>query len=63
MLTVKDVALLTHMSRVTLYRLVRAGNFPVPVAISGRSIRWTEDDIAVWQDNLRRKQYGPCATD
>ncbi len=58
MLTVKDIVSLTHMSRVTLYRLVRAGAFPAPVAVSGRSIRWPEDDIAAWQDSLQRKQYG-----
>jgi prophage regulatory protein len=57
LLTVKEVAQLTHLSRVTIYRLVRAGRFPPPLAVSGRSIRWPEGDISTWQIELSHKQY------
>jgi excisionase family DNA binding protein len=57
LLTVKDVVQLTRLSRVTIYRLVRAGRFPAPLAVAGRSIRWPEGDIANWQIELLHKQY------
>ena len=56
--TIKDVLLLTKFSRVTIYRLIRDGRFPAPVAVSGRSNRWREDDIMAWEDSLDHRKYG-----
>jgi prophage regulatory protein len=36
------------LSRTELYRQIRAGNFPKPVAIGVRAVAWRESDIQDW---------------
>jgi predicted DNA-binding transcriptional regulator AlpA len=43
--TVKD---LTGLSRTTAWRLQKAGDFPLPVAISPGRVGWRESEIAAW---------------
>ena len=38
----------TGLNRRTLYRYVKAGKFPRPVAIGERARAWREDDIRAW---------------
>ena len=32
----------------TLYRWIRAGSFPAPLKIGGKSVRWRANEIEAW---------------
>ena len=36
------------LSRTELYRQIRTGNFPRPVAIGTRAVAWRESEIQAW---------------
>jgi prophage regulatory protein len=38
----------TALSRTELYRRIRAGDFPRPVAIGARAVAWRESDVQAW---------------
>jgi prophage regulatory protein len=38
----------TALSRTELYRRIRSGDFPKPVAIGLRAVAWRESDIQAW---------------
>jgi len=38
-------------SRSTIYRLIAAGNFPAPISLTQRSVRWRQSDIDGWQNS------------
>jgi len=38
----------TALSRSELYRLMRIGAFPKPVAIGRRAVAWRDSDIQAW---------------
>jgi prophage regulatory protein len=44
----KTVRQTTALSRSELYRLVRAGRFPRPVAIGRRAVAWRDSDVQAW---------------
>lgn len=52
----KEVVLeICAMSKSTLYRLVKAGEFPEPVSLGGgRSVAWRADEVAHWIENRPR---------
>jgi prophage regulatory protein len=48
LLSIADVVKLTSLSKATIYRLVKAGEFPKPVTISPGRKAWRSDEIASW---------------
>jgi prophage regulatory protein len=42
------------LSRSTIYRLVKAGNFPKPIRIGISSLAWRMDEIHEWIDSRNR---------
>jgi prophage regulatory protein len=40
------------ISRATIYRMMKAGKFPLPVSIGTGSVRWKQSDITAWQQSL-----------
>ena len=42
------------MTRSTIYRQMRAGNFPEPVQISPKAVRWRETELEEWEASLPR---------
>lgn len=48
----KEVEKLSGLSRASLYRHVKSGKFPAPVAIGTGSVRWKQSDITAWQASL-----------
>ena len=38
----------TGMSRMTVYRRMKAGEFPQPIKLGERINRWTEGDLEAW---------------
>ena len=53
----RQVSRLTGKSRTTLWRDVRAGVFPAPVAIGPTSKGWFLDEVVQWQERLARITY------
>ena len=40
--------------RSTIYRLMRLGEFPEPVKVGQRAVRWIESEITGWQKSRPR---------
>ena len=53
-LNVKDVSLITKLSRVTIWRLEKEGKFPPRIKISQKRIGWRKDAVAKWIESLPR---------
>ena len=53
-LNVKDVSLITKLSRVTICRLEKEGKFPPRIKISQKRIGWRKDEVAKWIESLPR---------
>jgi prophage regulatory protein len=56
LITIKDVIRRTSFSKTTIYRLVRAGQFPKPIRISTRRVGWLIQDLNDWVDAQTRRQ-------
>ena len=50
-----EVVELTGLSKATIYRQMKAGNFPKSVKLSERAVAWRRDDIEEWL----RKRVSP----
>jgi prophage regulatory protein len=53
-LDVKDVSLMTNLSRVTIWRLENEGKFPQRIKISTKRIGWLEDEVTKWIEKRPR---------
>ena len=54
MLRTPEVVRLTGLSKTTIWRRVRSGDFPVPVKLGSlgtRSIGWREAELEEWLEN------------
>lgn len=52
LIRIADVCDLLSVSRTTIYGWVSEGNFPPPVRIGERAVRWRVDEIEAWRDAL-----------
>ena len=43
-----EVEALVGLSRSTIYELMRDGEFPLPLQVGKRAVRWHEREIAAW---------------
>jgi prophage regulatory protein len=57
MLRPKQVQEETGLSRVTIWRKIRAGEFPPPIELSANSIGWPADVIREWKASRPRRTY------
>ncbi|QHC37232.1 AlpA family phage regulatory protein [Komagataeibacter xylinus] len=48
LLTSKEVQTRTGLSRMTIYRYVKAGTFPAPRKLSAGAVRWNSAVIDSW---------------
>lgn len=48
----REVVQLVGFDVSTIYRKIKTGNFPRPVNIGERSVRWRSDDIREWLAEL-----------
>ena len=53
LLRVPEVEDLTAMKKSKLYDLVKQGQFPAPVRLGPRSVRWRLTDVQAWIDGLK----------
>lgn len=61
MLRQPEVLRRTGLSRTSIWRRVREGDFPAPHQLGPNSIGWPESEIDEWLDNRPRKTYGEVA--
>lgn len=58
LISAKEVLMLTgYKSRTTLWRRVRAGEFPAPIALSRHATRWKRAEVETWIDSLPELSY------
>ena len=48
LLRIRKVREIVALSRTELYRRIRAGDFPVPIALGRRAVAWRDSDIQAW---------------
>ncbi len=58
MLRAPEVMARTGLSRVTIWRRVRAGTFPAPVELGVNSVGWPASEITAWLESRKRRTYG-----
>jgi prophage regulatory protein len=44
-LTLETVMQITGLGKTTIYKLVKSGDFPAPIHVSKRSVRWPADEL------------------
>lgn len=47
-LKIKEVRSLTKLSKASVYRLAKLGEFPAPIKLGERSSGWLESEIMDW---------------
>ncbi len=52
LLALRELCELLSISRSSIYKWLSEGDFPQPIRIGGRSIRWRVEDIEAWKDSL-----------
>jgi prophage regulatory protein len=48
LMRITEVAMVTGISRSTIYRLIANNEFPLPVSISSRRVGWRESAVKAW---------------
>ena len=43
---------ITSLSKSTIYRMIRSGDFPSPLQIGSKSVAWRQIDLEKWMKNL-----------
>ena len=54
LMNAKQVSALVNLSYPTIYRMMRRDEFPKPLQVSPRNVRWLESEIEEWQQNCPR---------
>ena len=44
----EEVEAIVDLKRSTLYRLMRSNQFPEPIRVGARAVRWPESEIEAW---------------
>ena len=52
LLRIRDVCQRVGLSRTAVYDKMAEGDFPQPVRLSTRNVRWRSDEIAAWIDRV-----------
>ena len=47
-LRLKQLEIRTGLSKATLYKLIKTGNFPAQKQLGLRSVGWLESDVTAW---------------
>lgn len=47
----------TGLSRTTIWRKIRAGDFPAPIQLGPNSVGWLDEEIDTWVANRPRVTY------
>ena len=61
LLRVDEGEQITSLSRSTIYRLIKQEKFPAPLRMSGRVVRWRDDEVNEWISRRPRSARGEAA--
>jgi hypothetical protein len=50
-----QVVSMTDRSSATIYRYMKADNFPQPYILGANAVRWKEEEVIQWLENLPRR--------
>ena len=53
-LRLREVSMLTRLSKATIYRLLSSGRFPRPIRLSVRAVGWRTKEIEEWLASRER---------
>ena len=54
-LRLKQLEIRTSLSKATLYKLIKAGDFPAQKQLGLRSVGWLESDVTAWIESRTTK--------
>ena len=54
----QDVEGLVGLKHSALYRWMKTGDFPRPVRLGARAVRWRQSDVQEWMDGLQTTKKG-----
>lgn len=60
-LRLKQVKILTGMSRSWIYDAIRRGDFPAPIALGARAVAWDSASVASWQERRMQRSNSAAA--
>lgn len=62
LLRLRSVEDRTALSRSVIYRMIKAGEFPAPIQLTGaRAVAWVTDDVDAWiQTRITHSRGGVC---
>ena len=52
-LRIDEVLHVTGLKRTTLYRKLKAKQFPAPVRLATQTVGWREQDVEAWIESLK----------
>ena len=48
LLTIEEVAVRTRLSKPTIYKLIRQGDFPRQLRLCANKVAWLEREVSAW---------------
>ena len=48
LIKLKEVMHMTGLARPTIYKFIKAGEFPKQVSLGGRAVAWVEAEVEEW---------------
>ena len=57
LIRVREVMALTGLSRTTIWRRVKVGDFPAPVETTPDTIAWYRSEVETWMAKRPRRTY------
>jgi prophage regulatory protein len=58
LLRYEDIEKILTVSRSTIFRMIRNGEFPAPIRISGGTSRWRMADVKAWVRSCKPSKKG-----
>ena len=56
LLTVKEVSAATRLSKQTIYKLVKIGDFPKQLRLGANKVAWLKSEVDGWIDERARER-------
>ncbi len=56
LITFRDVEAMTGFKRAYFYREMERGQFPLPVKVGPKAVRWVESEIREWTEDRIREE-------
>ncbi|EJO33169.1 helix-turn-helix transcriptional regulator [Achromobacter marplatensis] len=56
-----DLRRVIGLSKWTVYNLMKVGDFPQPIQLTGKAVGWRASDVESWVDSRQSAEYPPPA--